>query len=234
MKGWTLLGFSYLFVIFTSQVSEILHNCSQRGIRQAIENNRLRSYNCWTANASWWWNYSWSTARVPNIAWNFTESSHSVAQSTTVRLDFQGFCVLSTNSTCQQAKKATLGNQFENAIFTDEVSVQIETHRRRCYRKKGQKPRNKPRPKHSLKVHVWAGISKQGATSICIFTGTMDAELYVNILDRCLVPFVRAEFSSASHRFMQDNDPKHVSRRAQKFFEENNKLVAYPPGVPRP
>lgn len=29
-------------------------------------------------------------------------------------------------------------------------------------------PKNKPRPKHPVKVHVWAGISMRGRTGICI------------------------------------------------------------------
>ena len=33
------------------------------------------------------------------------------------------------------------------------------------------KPRPKPHPKQPIKVHVWAGISKQGATQVCIFIG---------------------------------------------------------------
>jgi hypothetical protein len=39
----------------------------------------------------------------------------------------------------------------------------------------------KAQVKHTLKVHVWAGISKRGATKICIFGQTMDAPLYVEI-----------------------------------------------------
>ena len=34
---------------------------------------------------------------------------------------------------------------FEDVIFTDETSVQLETHKRYCFRKKGCPPRNKPR-----------------------------------------------------------------------------------------
>ncbi len=111
-------------------------------------------------------------------------------------------------------------DRFENVVFTDESSIQIETHCTKCYRKKGEKPRNKPRPKHPLKVHVWAGISTRGATDICIFTGIMNAEIHVNILDQFLFPFVGEVFGS-DHRFIQDNDPKHVSRRVQRYFEEN-------------
>ena len=42
------------------------------------------------------------------------------------------------------------------------------------------------RPKHPLKVHVWAGISMEGRTAICIFEGIMNKELFVNILDLTL------------------------------------------------
>ncbi len=134
------------------------------------------------------------------------------------------YCQLIRDVNKQKRLEWALRNQhdrFKNVIFSDECSVQLETHRLRCYRKKGEKPRNKHRAKHPTKVHVWAGISLRGATEICIFTGIMDAELYVRILDRCLLPFTRAVFDGEDHRFMRDNDPKHVSRRAQKFFEDN-------------
>ena len=75
------------------------------------------------------------------------------------------------------------------------------------------------RAKHPTKVHVWAGISKKGPTQICIFDGIMKAPLYVNILERTLLPFI-ARVMPTSHRFMADNDPKHTSRLAQNFLQE--------------
>ena len=62
--------------------------------------------------------------------------------------------------------RAHIGDDFSNVIWTDETTVQIETHKRFCYRKEGETPRLKPRPKHPTKVHVWAGISKMGATEV--------------------------------------------------------------------
>ena len=112
-----------------------------------------------------------------------------------------------------------VGDSFLDVIWTDETSVQLETHRRFCCRKNGQKPRNKPRPKHPVKVHGWGGISLNGATKVCIFDGIMNAERYISILELTLVPFVEENYPNG-HRFMQDNDPKHTSRRAAAFFEE--------------
>ena len=56
---------------------------------------------------------------------------------------------------------------FEDVVYTAENTVQIETHRRMCCYKKGQKPRYKSKPDHSVKV--WAGISHCGRTNLCIF-----------------------------------------------------------------
>ena len=73
------------------------------------------------------------------------------------------------------------------------------------------------RPKHPLKVHIWAGISLRGRSGICIFDGIMDAPLYIDILKDTLLPFVKDVFPDG-HRLMADNDPKHTSKAAQEFL----------------
>ncbi len=55
-----------------------------------------------------------------------------------------------------------------------------------------------------------------------VFTGIMNADGYVKVLENTLLPFLRERFADKEHRFMEDNDPKHVSRRAKAFFEEHN------------
>lgn len=112
-------------------------------------------------------------------------------------------------------------DRFEDVIWWDETSVWLEQHAKRCYRKKGVTPKKKPKPKYPLKLHVWAGISRRGPTKVCIFNSIMNADLYVDILEQTLIPFI-ADTYPDHHRFMQDNDPKHRSRKAQKFFEDNN------------
>ena len=59
---------------------------------------------------------------------------------------------------------------------------------------------------------VWGAISQRGPSPLVIFKGRMNAEFYQNqIVGEALVPFLHAMFPTG-HRFMQDNDPKHVCR----------------------
>ena len=111
-------------------------------------------------------------------------------------------------------------DQFNNVVWTDESSVQLRRHSQTMRVKIGKEREYKPAAKHALKVHVWAGISKRGATRICIFDQTMDAQLYIQILDNFLVPFLEEFFQYADYRFQQDNDPKHTSRLAKQFYED--------------
>ena len=47
----------------------------------------------------------------------------------------------------------------------------------------------------------------------------MNPGLFCSILKTTLVPFINEK--PPDHRFMQDNDPKNTSRRAQAFFQEH-------------
>ena len=122
---------------------------------------------------------------------------------------------------CQEMVRTN--EQFDNVIFTDESKVQSHQNRRRLtYRKHGEPVPKTPKPKHPYSVMVWGGISKRGATGIVIFDGIMKSDFYQeSILRDTLIPFINANYQD-SHRFMQDNDPKHTSRSTKEFMTTNN------------
>lgn len=72
------------------------------------------------------------------------------------------------------------------------------------------------RAKHPVKVHVWAGISCKGKTPIVFIEGKMNAIGFIEVLNAGLVPYLNKVDSSP--RFMQDNDPKHSSRRVASWM----------------
>ena len=89
------------------------------------------------------------------------------------------------------------GDTFHNVIFSDKCSISLQQYRHTCYRKIDEPMKRKPKPKHPLKVHVWAGISRQGATKICIFDEIMDANLFCSILETHACPVHQREASQS-------------------------------------
>lgn len=72
--------------------------------------------------------------------------------------------------------------QFEDLIFSDEYSVQLDHHGRLRFRKEKEPRALKQWPKHPVKVHIWGGISVRVATRLVMFTGTMNAIRFGKIL----------------------------------------------------
>ena len=70
---------------------------------------------------------------------------------------------------------------------------------------------------------IWGCMTPQGVGYMCKIDGRMDAELYTSILQDDLLATV--EFYGLDREeliFQQDNDPKHTSKRASKWFKDND------------
>lgn len=131
---------------------------------------------------------------------------------------------------CREQLRAK--EEFDNVLFTDKSTVQLEQHSRLCFRKRRMPRLLKQRAKHPVKVHIWGGISKRGATSVVIFTGIMNAERLATVYEAGLLPFLQERFPDG-HRLQQDNDPKHASGHIEDFFKEHGvNWWATPPESP--
>ena len=113
---------------------------------------------------------------------------------------------------CLQCK-----DEFNDVIWTDDSSIQLRRNADYMRVQVGKERMLKPQAKHALKVNFWAGISKWRATKICIFYSIMDADLCFEILKDHLLPFLKDTFADG-YRFMQDNYPKHTSKKANHFY----------------
>ncbi|VDH98286.1 Hypothetical predicted protein [Mytilus galloprovincialis] len=122
--------------------------------------------------------------------------------------------------------------QYRLGKFTDEITCPPkkkkedyeDTNKSRStseYRRFYQVRPSLPKPKHPIKVHVWAGISKRGTTPILIFDGIMNGQFFTyNILRDTFLSYVRRKFPD-QHRFHMDNDPKHRSKVSKDFMTSN-------------
>ncbi len=81
---------------------------------------------------------------------------------------------------------------------------------------------------------VWGCIGWNGVGVLSEVEGRMDAEQYVAILEQGLLQSMEESgIPEDDIIFQQDNHPKHTSRRAQKWFEEQDiKLLDWPAQSP--
>ena len=122
-------------------------------------------------------------------------------------------------------------NSFEDVVWTDESMIQLENHRTFSYRKVGTAPKPKPRAKHPYKVMVWAGISRKGATNICLLNASVNSAVYQEVLRTHLLPFLQRKLPKG--RLQQDNAPCHTSKATQEFLKTKKiPLLTTPPESP--
>jgi transposase len=77
--------------------------------------------------------------------------------------------------------------------------------------------------KHGSKCNVWGAIT-YNEKEIHVFHDNMNADKYVQILEDFL-----GNLHDDDHYILQDNDPKHTSKKARAFMEENKfKTLKFP------
>ncbi|CAK9796174.1 Transposable element Tc1 transposase [Anthophora quadrimaculata] len=68
---------------------------------------------------------------------------------------------------------------------------------------------------------IWGAMTINGVGPIHRIQGIMEQHVYVNILENVLLPYT-ANNLSEDWIFQADNDPKHTSRKAKQFLQDNN------------
>ena len=81
---------------------------------------------------------------------------------------------------------------------------------------------------------VWGCMEWNGVGKLIEVQGIMDAKQYCDILEDGLVKsFEDLEMEEEERIFQQDNDPKHTSKKATQWFEDNNiKVLVWPAQSP--
>ena len=106
---------------------------------------------------------------------------------------------------------------FNNVIWTDESSVQLTRHSQTMRVKIGKERILKPTA-NILSKYMCGPESLREEPHIYVFDQIMDGMLYIQILDKHLLPFLEKHFPGTEYRFMQDNNPKHISQVAKAYY----------------
>jgi len=70
---------------------------------------------------------------------------------------------------------------------------------------------------------VWGYMRWNRVGTLCEVEGRMNAKQYISILEECLLRSMEeSDIDEEDNIFQQDNDPKHTSKLATKWFEDHD------------
>ena len=122
--------------------------------------------------------------------------------------------------------KDNLLNSFDDVVWTDEFTIQLENNWTFSYRKAGSPPKRKLRAKHLLKVMVWAGISNNGATNICLLGCSVNSAVYLGVMRTHLLPFLCEWLPIGT---FQQNKPLATPLKQHRGFSKQTRLKCWWP-----
>ena len=87
--------------------------------------------------------------------------------------------------------------------------------------------------KHDKKINVWGSFASHGVGKFYLVEGILEQKQYTKMLEELVIPSAEDLFPDGEWLFQQDNDPKHTSKRAKQFMEENSiPLLPWPSQSP--
>lgn len=129
--------------------------------------------------------------------------------------------------------------KWRNILWSDESKIVLYggTGSRQYVRRP---PNTEYQPKYTVKtvkhggskIIIWACFSYYGVGPIHLINQIMDQAVYVEILDKVMLPYAENEMP-LKWVFQQDNDPKHTSRKAKEWFRiKKIELLPWPAQSP--
>lgn len=113
--------------------------------------------------------------------------------------------------------KKHINDNWKRTLFSDETSVWLFSNTVQVWFKDKRPFRRIP--KDRTRINAWGGFCAAGKTNLYCFKEIMTGEVYVDIIEKH-IPQIE-EMLGNRWRLQQDNDPKHTSRVAKGFLQEN-------------
>ena len=120
-------------------------------------------------------------------------------------------------------------DDWKCVIWSDETKINRlgPDGRRWIWKRPGNNKLNNQQVQGTVKfgggsLMFWGCMTAKGIGYACRIDGNMDAQLYTDILDDYLLQTIKYyKLDRDKIIFQQDNDPKHTSKLAHKWFDEN-------------
>lgn len=115
-----------------------------------------------------------------------------------------------------------VNRDWSKVIFTDEATFRLNDSIKRVWKKRGQVKVIRT-VKHSYKVHVYGCFSARGFGKLVVFTDNLTGARMTELYNNGLLPSAVQMYGKNKSNWIlqEDNDPKHKSRIANAFKEEN-------------
>jgi hypothetical protein len=129
-----------------------------------------------------------------------------------------------------------INNNWKSVLFTDEKSFWLGSFSEYAWQQLDDRIEVETE-KWTPKLHVWGGIGYYFKSKLYFFEENMNAPLYQKILKKRLPPTPAPDCPRKLKEkwyFLQDNDPKHKSKKSMEIVEEltDGRFYKHPPYSP--
>jgi transposase len=123
----------------------------------------------------------------------------------------------------EQWAQKHLNDKWAKTVFSDESFLQLQANTVKYWCRKGKKV-YKLVPKNRKKLLFWGAFSSQGTFPLHFVEGRLDSDHYCEIIRENYIPHAKKGF-----RLLQDNDPKHASKKTTQWLHDHNvKIISIP------